>query len=175
MNQAPAKQTPPSEPASNAALAEQLRLAMRRHAASVSVVTCTDTRQQRHAITVTSLASLSMDPPALLVCINRWAGIHEPLLAGQPFCVNILSADQRIVADNCSRGEDTSLHFSAGRWLDDASGLPYLRDAQANLFCENDRSICYATHTIFIGRVRQVLMHGEVAPLIYLNGGYSQV
>lgn len=172
MSITPAKPLPIAE--NPAGIAEQLRLAMRRQAASVCVVTGMDARHQRHAITVTSIASLSMDPPSLLVCINQWASIHEPLTAGQGFCVNILAAGQQSIADNCSRGGHGENPFSAGNWLTGPMELPYLQGAQATLFCENDKSICYATHTIFIGRVHHVLLHGEVAPLIYLNGGYLQ-
>jgi flavin reductase (DIM6/NTAB) family NADH-FMN oxidoreductase RutF len=172
MSITPAKPLPIAK--NPAELAEQLRLAMRRQAASVCVVTGVDAGYQRHAITVTSITSLSMNPPALLVCINQWASIYEPLMAGQGFCVNILAADQQLIADNCSRGGRSDDQFSAGIWLSGPGGLPYLQGAQATLFCENDKSICYATHTIFIGRVHHVLLHGEVAPLIYLNGGYLQ-
>ena len=155
-----------------AGLAEQTRLAMRRQAATVSVVSVLDADGQRHAMTATSITSVSMAPPSLLICVNHWATVYEAMKAGLPFCINILAENQQKVADYCSRGQKSENHFKAGSWKNGYDDLPYLEGAQANVFCYNDESICYATHTVFIGRVQQVYLHGEVAPLMYLNGGY---
>ena len=154
------------------AVAEQLRLAMRRQAASVSVITAVDADGRQHAITATSVTSVSMEPPSLLVCVNQWSSIFGPLTAGLPFCVNILAESQQDVAEICSHGYENESHFKVGAWKNGYDGLPYLEGAQANLFCYNDVSLCYATHTVFVGRVQQVTLHGEVAPLMYLDGGY---
>jgi flavin reductase (DIM6/NTAB) family NADH-FMN oxidoreductase RutF len=59
--------------------------------------------------------------------------------------------------------------FNCGTWRDER-GLPLLADAQANLFCEVEREIPFATHTIFIGRVVEVRNSGGARPLIYLDG-----
>lgn len=108
----------------------------------------------------------------MLACVNRWAAVHEPLAAGRRFCINILSRNQQLIAEHCSRGRQHREHLSGDQWQTGPEGVPYLRDAQANLFCYNDKSICYATHTIFIGRVEHVQLHGDVDPLIYLNRNY---
>jgi flavin reductase (DIM6/NTAB) family NADH-FMN oxidoreductase RutF len=153
--------------------AEALRLAMRRMAASVSVVTTVDRDGRPHAMTATSVTSLSMEPPALLVCVNQWATIHDPIHAGAPFCVCILGADQQPVAEQCSRGDlKTEEYLCRPPWERDSNGIPYLPGAQACIFCELDQSVPYTTHSIFIGRALSVTRHGDVAPLIYLNSGY---
>lgn len=162
----------PDEAKDNTSLAEQMRLAMRRLAASVSVISSIDEQDFIQAMTATSVTSLTLDPPALLVCIHQWAAVHEPLAAGQGFCINILARSQQLIAENCSRGRENRDHLNADNWKTGPGGLPYLPEAQANLFCHNDKSLCYATHTIFIGRVRHVQLHGDVDPLIYLNGKY---
>lgn len=150
-----------------------MRLAMRRLAASVSVISSIDDENRIQAMTATSVVSLTLDPPALLVCVNHWAALHEPLVTGREFCVNILARKQRIIAENCSRGRNNRDHLNPDHWQTGPGGVPYLQEAQANLFCHNDKSICYATHTIFIGRVQHVQLHGDVVdPLIYLNGKY---
>lgn len=168
-----AKSKIPGEAQDNMAMAKQMRLAMRRLAASVSVVSSVDEQDRIQAMTATSVTSLTLEPPALLVCINHWAAVHGPMEAGRGFCVNILARNQQPIAENCSRGRDESRdHLSADNWQTGPDGIPYLPGAQANLFCHNDKSICYATHTIFIGRVQHVQLHGDVDPLIYLNGKY---
>ncbi|HEX7026625.1 MAG TPA: flavin reductase family protein [Gammaproteobacteria bacterium] len=162
----------PTSGKQNTKLAEQMRLAMRRMAATVSVISSIDEQDRIQAMTATSVVSLSLEPPALLACVNQWAAVHEPLTAGRAFCVNILSRNQQVIAQQCSRGRKYRDHLSADRWQSGPGGIPYLQDAQANLFCHCDKSICYATHTIFIGRVEHVQVHGDVNPLIYLNGKY---
>jgi flavin reductase (DIM6/NTAB) family NADH-FMN oxidoreductase RutF len=126
-------------------------------------------------MTATAVTSVSLEPPSLLVCVNHQAGIYAALEQGRPFCVNILNASQRALAELCSRGPQTRDRFAIGRWQNHLSGIPYLTDAQANIFCISDKSLCYASHTIFIGRVENLTMHGEVSPLIYLDGTYTAV
>ena len=54
----------------------------------------------------------------------------------------------------------------------DTCARPYLTDAQANLFCVVDGMLGYGTHTIFVGRVDAIRLHGETRPLIYGDGRF---
>jgi flavin reductase (DIM6/NTAB) family NADH-FMN oxidoreductase RutF len=148
---------------------------MRRMAASVSIISAKDNNGRTYAMTATAVTSVSLEPPSLLICVNQQAGIYAALEQEQPFCINILNDTQRTLAEICSKGPQTRDRFAVGHWKNHASGIPYLADAQANIFCINDKSLCYASHTIFIGRVESVTLHGEVSPLIYLNGTYMAV
>ncbi len=89
------------------------------------------------------------------------------------FCVNVLrsfhSELPRIFTLK-QKGED---RFRTGDWQQALDGLPFLADAQANLFCEVDRSIGYGTHTIFIGRVYSAKIQEQIDPLLYHDGRYS--
>lgn len=152
-----------------------LKRAMRRMAASVSIISSTDSNGRAFAMTATAVTSVSLDPPSLLICVNQKAGIYEALAQGRPFCINMLNDKQRAVAELCSQGPQSRDRFALGQWQTHTSGIPFLPDAQANIFCINDKSLCYASHTIFIGRVESVTMHGEVSPLIYLDGTYMAV
>lgn len=152
-----------------------LKQAMRRIAASVSIISAKGNNGRSYAMTATAVTSVSLDPPSLLVCVNQQAGIYDALAQGQPFCINILNDTQRTLAELCSQGPQGRDRFALGQWQTHASGMPYLPDAQANIFCINDKSLCYASHTIFIGRVESVTLHGEVSPLIYLDGSYMAV
>ena len=77
--------------------AEELRasfkLAMRRFPAAVSVITAAD-QTRRHGMTATAVTSLSLDPPSLIVCINRSTLLHDVMLLGRHFCVNVLRDDE---------------------------------------------------------------------------------
>ena len=69
------------------------------------------------------------------------------------------------------RGE----RFASGDWRSDADGMPYLANAQANLFCQKEQEINYGSHTIFIGRVLRAQARDDVSPLIYRDGRYGAV
>lgn len=154
-------------------VAEQLRLGLRRLGKAVVVITAWHD-ERRWAMTATAVSELSMEPPSLLVCVNKGASLHGPLTAGANFCVNILHYGQLAVSQACSgklKGEE---RFSAGEWGSGACGTPYLRDAQASFFCKYETHVEYGTHAVVIGAVQDVLIDGEVDPLIYVDGGYAR-
>jgi flavin reductase (DIM6/NTAB) family NADH-FMN oxidoreductase RutF len=152
---------------------EQLRAGLRRLGKAVVVVTCWH-EGRRWAMTATAVSELSMDPPSLLVCVNRSASLHGPLTAGASFCVNILHAGQQAVSQACSGAAKGEERFSEGRWDTGMCGTPYLREAQASFFCDYETHIEYGTHAVVIGAVREVDWHGDADPLIYLDGGYAR-
>ncbi|HXF53901.1 MAG TPA: flavin reductase family protein [Hyphomicrobiaceae bacterium] len=154
------------------AVASAFRDAMRRFASTVSIVTVWS-NGERHGTTATAVTSVSMDPPSMLVCINRDSRLHNHLVAGERFCVNLLHVDNlqtsRLFASPLSSAD----RFACGDWRMDAASAPYLADAQANVFCIKDKMVEYGSHTIFIGRVVDVRMRSDVAPLLYQNGCYA--
>ena len=73
---------------------DNFRQAMRRYIYSVSIMSNKDDEGDLNAITVSSVTSISMDPPSLLICINKSARIHDTLRIGSKFCINLLNKDQ---------------------------------------------------------------------------------
>ena len=105
-------------------------------------------------------------------CINQKASLIDPLRRERRYCINVLQASQVDISKRFSGAVPANERFLAGDWaLED--GVPYLADAQANLFCEIDESYGYATHEIIIGRVKSSRFASEVAPLIYQDGRYA--
>ena len=153
------------------ALASDFKGAMRALTSAVSIIS-TNCNGRRFGMTATAVTSLSMAPPSLLVCINQAASLHAPLLESGRFCVNILQAWQSALAQ--AFGSSAVLdRFAHGAWLRDDRDLPYLADAQANIFCEVDDIHAYGTHTVVIGRVYDVGVHAPVHPLLYQDGRYT--
>ncbi len=151
---------------------EAFRDAMRRFATTVSIISCFR-EGCRYGMSATAVSSLSFDPPALLVCVNSSATTHRALSRGGRFCVNVLRSFHVALSQTFSgklKGED---RFLTGHWGQTVDGIPFLLDAQSNLFCEVDRTIKYATHTIFIGQVYAARTQKEVDPLIYQDGNYA--
>jgi flavin reductase (DIM6/NTAB) family NADH-FMN oxidoreductase RutF len=151
-----------------------LRQGLRRLAKAVVVITCRH-GGSRFAMTATAVSELSMEPPSLLICVNRTASLHAPLAAKAGFCVNILHRSHADISALCSGKEKGEARFSLGRWEDEADGIPYLADAQASFLCRHEQSVDYGTHCIVIGLVEKVLIHGSVDPLVYVDGTYSRV
>ena len=155
-------------------LEQDFKSAMRRLAATVSIVS-TANEDGWHGMTATSVTSVSMDPPSLLVCVNTTASLHKVLHAGRRFCINLLRASQESYAGTFSSSKIRGAErFADHAWKgsDEPQSLPYLVDAQANLFCDIDQTISYGTHTIFIGRVNSIRIGELVSPLLYADGQY---
>ncbi len=154
-------------------LSDDLRKAMRRVAATVNVVSiCVDGRPM--GITATAVSSISMDPPSLLVCINRAASLHASMGDMTHFCINVLHRDQEEVARIFSDSAQHALRFVNG-WEIDCAPAPRLIDAQASILCRRSDSHSFGTHSIFIGVVEAAWTRDDVDPLIYLNGRYASV
>jgi flavin reductase (DIM6/NTAB) family NADH-FMN oxidoreductase RutF len=152
-------------------LAAQTKLALRRLASAVAVVTCRDDRT-RHAMTATAVNAMSMQPPSMIVCVNCSSSFHAAVSRADSFAINILHRDQEQISMGCGgnvRGED---RFHSAAW-DEENGVPVLPDAQARIVCAKQDRFDYGSHTIFLGRVTSVGIHGEVDPLIYVDGHYT--
>ncbi|MGX7895336.1 flavin reductase family protein [Tsuneonella sp. HG222] len=150
-------------------LLDAFRSAMRHVAATVYAVT-TGPEADRHGILATAVSSLSFDPPSLLVCINRTASLHEPLACADTFCVNVLGAGNRDVADAFTerRGED---RFTVGAWKE-VFGVPVLQTAQSSFVCRTAYRHEFGTHTIFIGELLDARHREDAAPLTYFDRHY---
>ncbi|GAA4883663.1 flavin reductase family protein [Ferrimonas pelagia] len=146
--------------------------AMRRLASSVSIVSASN-GEQRHAMAATSVTSLSMDPPSLLVCVNKNTAMHGLLEEGTDFCINILSHEQQEVSVMCGGKARGEARFETGNWATSEGGLPYLEDAQSAVICQQDGKFEYGTHTIYIGRIQSIQNSELVSPLIYVDGVYT--
>ena len=151
---------------------ESFRQSMRRMAATVCIVTC-EHEGERYGITVTSVTPLSFDPLSVLVCLNNGASVSDPLLKKTYYCINILQNSQALISKRFSGGVAPAERFLAGDWSVGIAQTPYLADAQANLFCQIDQTLAYATHQIVIGRVLEARFSEAVAPLVYQNGQYA--
>jgi flavin reductase (DIM6/NTAB) family NADH-FMN oxidoreductase RutF len=116
--------------------------------------------------------SLCIDPPALIVCVNKAASFYGRLSASENFCVNVLSFSQLEISKAFSGGRLKGIErFATGNWRI-ACGSPHLIGAHANLFCKTETVKHFGTHGIFIGRVEHVQFDEEVAPLVYQDGHY---
>jgi flavin reductase (DIM6/NTAB) family NADH-FMN oxidoreductase RutF len=154
------------------ALQGAFRLAMRHLASTVSIISV-QSGSMRHGTTATSMTSLSMDPPSVLVCINKTSRLHMLLHKEDRFCVNILHTDNVQTSEVFSMPLPADERFCSGEWDTRDGEAPYLVNAQANLFCRKEKEIVYGSHTIFIGRVVSARTRPDSSPLLYHNGSHA--
>jgi len=149
---------------------EQFLIAMRFLASSVSVISAKDSSGKLFAMTASSVTSLTMDPPSILVCVNNGATIHDVLMKGENLCINILQKTQQEISNICSSKELESTRFQNNFW--DTSDIPFIKDSQANIFCKVDETVSYHTHKIVIGSVIHSQSAETFNTLMYADGGY---
>jgi flavin reductase (DIM6/NTAB) family NADH-FMN oxidoreductase RutF len=150
-----------------------LRDAMRLAAGGVSVITA-GIGDERTGLTVTTATSLSIDPPAMLVCINRSASAAPIIRSRRHFCVNILAAHHRPLADRFAGvgGIKGLARYADAHWVTLETGALALDDALAAIDCEVEDYIERNSHAIVIGAVRALRL-GRGEPLVHKNGTYG--
>lgn len=147
------------------------RDAVRFFASGVTVVTV-DLDGAKHGMTASSFASISLDPPLIMVSLDRDSTTRAMVLAAQRFAVNILSDRQEAIAKSFSmsgRKDFTSIEHR----LDDA-GAPLLDGALATMSCEVREVYEAGDHDILIGTV----LYTETTPgrpLIYFDRSYRRM
>lgn len=152
------------------------RDAMRHLAGGVSVITV-GRGKDITGMTVTSVSSLAVDPPSLIVSINR-ASSSWPLLQRHGFFgVNILTADQLDVAERFTGkgGLKGAERFAGAEWIPGASGVPLLAGALAAIDCEVEDIVERHSHAIVIGRVLELRLSSRTAALAYWQGQYVAI
>jgi flavin reductase (DIM6/NTAB) family NADH-FMN oxidoreductase RutF len=130
-----------------------------------------DSNDNPNAITVSSVTSISMEPPSILICINKSAKIHDSNVLGSKFCINLLTKDQHELSNICSDDQKHDQRFADQNW--NLDNLPFLENAQANIFCKVDNLSSYHTHTIVIGLVEDANFADTISTLTYVDGDYK--
>ncbi len=158
--------------ADTTATPNELKAAMRQLVGGVSVVTA-GTGENRTGATVTSATALSVEPPTIIVNINRNASVWQVISRHNHFCLNVLSAAQQDVADRFA-GKDGikgAARYADAAWYRLESGALALSGALASVDCVVEEVIERHTHAIVIGRALKIVT-GNGEPLLYHNGGY---
>jgi len=154
--------------------ASQFKNALKLWASGVTVVTTQSEKQGLKGMTATSFASVSVDPPQILVCLNKITDTGGALLESRHFAVNILTSDQQDVSNQFAGSSTQAERFVSVDWENGDNGAPLLSRALACLECKVVQQIQAGTHWIVIGEVEKVICRsGE--PLLYYNGAYRQL
>lgn len=149
--------------------------AMSAAATQVTLVT-TNGGAGRFGVTVSAFASVSAEPPMVLVCINRKSPTVSAIAENKCFCVNLLSDDQEAVAE-CFAGRSNKhspYDFNCASWEVGETGTSVLVGACASFDCHLDSFHDHGTHSIFVGKV--VTSKGQPSPpLAFSQRTYQQL
>lgn len=137
-------------------------------ASGVTVVT-TVHEGKRHGLTVASFASVSIEPPLILVCIGHAGRGHEAIVGAGFFGVSILADDQADVSQRFASSADDKFEGIATR--DGSLGAPVVVGAAASMQCRVVAQHVAGDHTIFVGEIEEAESSSR-GPLVYHRRGY---
>jgi len=149
------------------------RLAMRKLAASVNVITTAHDGAQA-GLTATSVCSVSFEPLTMLACINREASSFPLFEKAGKMAISLLSVDDLAIAKQFSRHDNTGIRFSTGAWKT-MDGMPVLESAAARISLTITSHHDSGTHRVYFGTVTAVEINDETPTLIYENGRFCRV
>ena len=155
---------------------EEFRRAMGCFATGVTVITV-DYEGEVQGMTATAFTSVSLEPLLVLVCVDHQARTHAHLHARKRFGINVLSEQQRAVAEHYARPDrdPARAEQEAGAKFDHtAHGTPALRGALAYLECRLQTAQDAGDHTIFIAEVEDVVVRAG-NPLLYFQSSYRAI
>ncbi len=155
-------------------IGEMYRDAWSRFATGVTVITTVEPDGAVHGMTASSVTSVSLDPPLVLVVIGESRQTHGLIESTGRFGMSILDAGQTDVAKHFatppeSRGEIDSSNITR------LSNTPVISNAIAAMDCKVSAAYKAGDHTVFIGEVEQIEV-GEGDPLVWFQrqfGGFA--
>ncbi|HEY0607209.1 MAG TPA: flavin reductase family protein [Herpetosiphonaceae bacterium] len=150
----------------------EFRRIMGHFASGVTVVTvCRE--GTCHGITVSSFCSLSLEPPLVLICIDRRYTSHEKIQQSEAFAINILAEDGEWLSRHFASRDDDK--FAKVGYHTGESGAPLLDEALATIECRLVDQFPGGDHTIFVGQVLAMSAQDEGRPLLYFRSGYHKL
>lgn len=148
---------------------------LRHFPSGVTIVTI-HSKGQIHGLTVSAFASVSLDPPLIMIAIDHSHGAY-PMMEeeGAVFAVNILHQDQIYLSERFAWTKDED-RFKEGEWGKAHTGAPILEDALAWVDCTISGRIQAGNHTIYVGEIQASGVPRPDEPaLVYWNREYRQI
>ncbi|TDB98901.1 flavin reductase family protein [Actinomadura sp. 7K534] len=131
-----------------------------------------------HGMTANSFSSVSLDPPLVLVCVDRSAVMHRTLAAAGSFGISVLASHQESVARHFANrrrplgiGQFEGIRWRPGR----RTGAPMIEDAVAHFECDLWRSYDGGDHTIFLGRLLSLAREPDESGLLFCHGRFHRL
>ncbi|MGB8581680.1 MAG: flavin reductase family protein [Candidatus Sulfotelmatobacter sp.] len=153
--------------------AAEFRKAMGSFATGVTIITV-DLDGKVHGMTANAFASVSLDPPLVLVCVDQSARTHAHLHARKRFGINVLAENQRAISEYYARPPEEQIEGPVAGFDRTVHGTPVLRGALTYLECRLQSAHDAGDHTIFIAEVEDVLVR-QGRPLLFFRSKYHSI
>ena len=140
----------------------------RRFITGVTVVTVMDGETPR-GLAVNAFSSISLDPPTVMVCVQRTSSTHDSLYRARHLAINILSTDQVDVINRFASKSDDK--FAGVDWRSGPFGSPLIDRSSAQVETEIRERLQASTHTVFICRVVEAAVT-DLHPMVYSAGQF---
>lgn len=164
----------PSEAAEMPVSETRYRRALGQLAGGVALVTSRGPDGEACGLTATSVCSVSLEPPLVLVSIAHDANTHDGITSTEAYAVNLLGADQEELAVRFARPEPGK--FRDLEVEERETGAPVLARSLGHLDCTVVRAVPAGDHTVFIGRVEAAEVREDAGPpLVYHLGRYDSL
>lgn len=150
-----------------------LRTTMRHWVTGVTIVT-TMAGEERAGMTVSSFTSVSLDPPTVLVCLNKETYAHTLVMKSSVYAISLLGIGQEALSNRFA-GLDPAVtdRFEGLDCPTADTGSPLIPSAIGWLDCRVKAAHDAFTHTIFVAEVVHARLNEERPPLVYFNRKYQ--
>ena len=151
---------------------QELRRVMGHFATGVCVVTTKDKAGTPFGLTANAFTSLSLEPPLVLICIDKGAQCYSCFEDSKVFAINVLSEEQEEISRRfASKGIEK---FSGIPWHKGENGVALLDGAISHIECKIIHSYDDGDHTIYVGEIIRATTSGD-RPLIFFQGKYHRL
>jgi 3-hydroxy-9,10-secoandrosta-1,3,5(10)-triene-9,17-dione monooxygenase reductase component len=152
--------------------AKELRRVMGLFATGVTVLTTRDASGRPYGLTANAVTSLSLDPPLLVICIDKRAETHPHFFDSRCFVVNILAEHQEELSTHFAKSGGEK--FGSLPYSVNPDGVPVLEGTLAQIECRIIETHEGGDHVIHIGEVQHAEVRGG-RPLLFFQGKYRQL
>ena len=151
---------------------DDFRAALGRFATGVTILTTRDAKGGDHGMTVNALASVSLAPPLILVCIANDADMHPVLKHATAFALSVLASDQEALSRRFAEEPDN--RFDGVPFTRSASGVILIGGAHAHIECRHVSWSEAGDHGVCVAEVERTAI-GVGEPLLYYRGAYTRL
>ena len=152
--------------------AQELRRVMGHFATGVTVITTTDGDGAPQGLTANAFMSLSLNPPLVIISVDKGATCYNCFTLGNGFTINFLSEDQEDVSRRfATKGIDK---FADLKWHASSNGAALIDGALAQVECKITACHDGGDHTIVVGEILNAAANGE-RPLLFFKGKYQKL
>jgi flavin reductase (DIM6/NTAB) family NADH-FMN oxidoreductase RutF len=147
----------------------ELRRIMGHFATGVTVITTVSKDGTPYGLTANAFMSVSLEPPLLLISVDKKAESYPCFEQSRVFTINILRDDQeglsrRFAVSGGNKFEGVAYHLGA-------NDVPILEDTLAHIECRLHTAYDGGDHTLYLGEILEAETR-EGRPLLFYRGGY---